>query len=937
MNDEQLSHDEYSPFANATGAADGRPASQRTGESSPWVSREEEGNNPDAFAPPDSWRWLRESELGEAIEEGEEGVDPAALRARPDGRNESEAGEALDEGEEKPTHNPKCTKSGIGIRGTDDRQPVADSLPVPCRWICQLWIRQRDSNGNVTETGATGVLVSPRHVLTVAHAISHSERDSRNQLVTFEATSIRVTPARHGSNRPFGTVDANLPARVSPGWSAKTMPADQDYALLTLDKRVGDATFKALGGAKLCYWGAKSCGHRAIAARVPPETLQGATAYTAGYPKDRGNNEKPMRATGVLSGVVAANRLMMYSADACQGQSGSPVWVNVDGERRLVGMLVKVLPTTTLALRVTREMCAQLRKWLGTESDAFRDEVAAVGASKPNAKEWGEDSAEAYNEADTEAGAWISASSSCRCRRAPDTTEAEWDTAGSDREADSYTADSHSESSYAEASYAEDLYEEPVSEDEEPYAEWDVASHGEEEGAGEEEWTELGEDEGGMAPYKAATRRVRVDSWGPEGDIDMPEQQVPPPPLRFLPFMANLAAPLDPGFYLANGQYPSAKTPLQVLVDAVGALPAARDVAFAVVDLTAGVASPTFAGVRHTKQVATGSVGKIAPMYAAFQLDEQMRQLKAATGAATLPDLWATARARWTATQSTPNSTAVTPFAGDIGRKGDLMTWKGNRIAVQQGTKLPNLEEIFTPAPPHDVKLRSGTYSLVGTRNACDEFVVLQQWEHDRANKLTDLRFVQRMKMMVGISDNRASGTCIDDLGFAYIASLMVHSGLWHPARGGGLWLAGNYANKTWQRSPLGGHLQNGTAGAVVTFMTLLAQNRLVNAASSGAMRALMLKGEYPGAGTRSPVESALASVPGRKSKVISKLGLLPGIVSDAAIVSRIEGGKSLHYAVAILGARNRLANGTVIGDRDIRQIAIALDNCIRRTNGLPP
>src|SRR5687767_11493267 len=119
MNDEQLSHDEYSPFANATGATDARPASQRRGDSSPWVSREEEGNNPDAIrAGRDSWQRLLESEHGEAIEEGEEGVDPAALRARPDARNESEFGEALDEGEEKPTHNPKCTKSGIGIRGT---------------------------------------------------------------------------------------------------------------------------------------------------------------------------------------------------------------------------------------------------------------------------------------------------------------------------------------------------------------------------------------------------------------------------------------------------------------------------------------------------------------------------------------------------------------------------------------------------------------------------------------------------------------------------------------------------------------------------------------------------------------------------------------------------------------------------------------------------
>ena len=42
---------------------------------------------------------------------------------------------------------------------TVGRSPTRSSCPS--RWICQLWIRHRDSNGVVTDSGATGVLVSP--------------------------------------------------------------------------------------------------------------------------------------------------------------------------------------------------------------------------------------------------------------------------------------------------------------------------------------------------------------------------------------------------------------------------------------------------------------------------------------------------------------------------------------------------------------------------------------------------------------------------------------------------------------------------------------------------------------------------------------------------------------------------------------------------------
>jgi V8-like Glu-specific endopeptidase len=868
----QTAEDEYSPFVTPSrNAPTGRSAPRRV--ESPFVEQFE--------------AWTGEDEGPDAPGLNELGV--------------------LHEG---GTH-PNCTKSGIGIHGNDDRQPVADTLVVPSRWICQLWIRHRDSNGVVTESGATGVLVSPRHVLTVAHALHSTERDSRNQPVTKEAIAVRVRPGRNGSDEPFGAIWARLPARLSPRWSHKTMPADQDYALLTLDTRVGDKTFPRLGGAKLCYWGAASCGHRAIAKRVPPQTLAGATAFTSGYPKDRGNGESPLHGSGVLSGVVSTRRLMSYSADACQGQSGSPVWVNVGGELRLVGILVMVLPTTTLVLRVTRELSRQLRAWLGSESAAFLGEVTAPTGSTPEA-EWDTAASESDAAAESSEGAWIDAPKACRCCSA------------------SPSADREDELEPARFSSAlSDADESPSDEWEAPASYAEDASHAEWEGVtGEEAWesapdagegVELGEAEPSLLESIPAEAE---DAW-------LPEQQAPAPAtsLRFLPFMTDIKAPLDPGFYTPAGGYQTTPS-LQTLVDAVAKLPAARGVKLALVDLSKGLGSPEFAGIGHTTALAVGSVGKAAVMYAAFQLRAQIRRLLAQPAFPTPAAAFTAMQTAWLAMQGSPAGAPVAPVAGHLGRRGDLMTWKGVPISLSQGQgSLPNFPTIFGAASPVDFDSKS--ISLVSTFTLCDEFAALMRASHNKEGGDRKRRFLQRMRLMTGFSDNNASGTCIDDLGSSYVASVMVQSGLWHPTRGG-IWLSGNYAGRGWRKSPLGGFVQNGTAGAVAALMTLLARNLLVDAAASAEMRALLLKGAYPGAGTYSPVRKALNTITARRSKVVSKLGLIDNTTSDAAIVERTELGKRLHYVVVILGVPDHPKDTTIIN------VALALDNCIRRHNGLP-
>ena len=256
----------------------------------------------------------------------------------------------------------------IGPR--DSRSPVKKTTNAPWRWICQIIATYQNpalQGGAAVDKIGSGVLIGPRHVLTAAHNFRYEENGN-----IYNARAVTVCPGRSVGYTPFGSsrmVKANLPKEYVPGAASCF-----DYAVLTLEDDVGAQTFKVLKDRRLGYWGSRELGEGTAIEVIPASGLHKKTVHTAGYagdhcgsmpivqykPGDRCYDGRPTSGSALLKqcmnnklmgssqfgskGNVVAVRAggpaqyLLYAADTCSVQSGSPVWLQSGGKRILVGI-----------------------------------------------------------------------------------------------------------------------------------------------------------------------------------------------------------------------------------------------------------------------------------------------------------------------------------------------------------------------------------------------------------------------------------------------------------------------------------------------------------------------------------------------------------------------------------------------------------------------
>ena len=243
---------------------------------------------------------------------------------------------------------PRHAQLGIPLPA---KKLVTDSFAIPFRWIAKIALFK----GNSPAGHGTGVLISDRHVLTAAHVLEDVIRDPGQ-------FHLEVSVALDGRDSLGPFLSAQRPD-IAPHYDPSNKDdVDHDFAIITLARPIADETAKRLNGGTLCFWGSSSCGAGTTSVPVDPTVLLRQTAYTAGFPRNRGGNTM-WCFSGMLASVPEQSPIMVYTGELTEGQSGSPVWIETDGKRNLVGIAV-ARGNVNRVVRMTWSLVGQLNDWM---------------------------------------------------------------------------------------------------------------------------------------------------------------------------------------------------------------------------------------------------------------------------------------------------------------------------------------------------------------------------------------------------------------------------------------------------------------------------------------------------------------------------------------------------------------------------------------------
>jgi hypothetical protein len=349
-----------------------------------------------------------------------------------------------------------------------------------------------------------------------------------------------------------------------------------------------------------------------------------------------------------------------------------------------------------------------------------------------------------------------------------------------------------------------------------------------------------------------------------------------------------------------------------------------------------GKETSRYAAINDTKIVPALSIGKLAGLYAAFQLRADLRAVirEDSNKHWTFPMLSARLKERW-ADSSAPDVTRL--------------------LSRSQGQ--PMLESIFDKAVLSKQKQIefSGWKPIEDDK---DHRIALDDLDTAKnANAITQRPFYDLVWLMARWSTATASSEVIRRVGGAFIAALMIQTGLWRkkwPAiqdpnkqgddagvaksaeaesEEGGLFLRDAYDKHRFKLNGFPGErgpnkekdfLQSATPRALASFMTCLYRDWLVDAEASSVMK-LILDKSYAPFGARSPVRQILLVANQRPVRVISKLGLLDYAVGDCALVLPLRTDETWHpYGIepeAVISERAKQAS------LELRYVVVALED----------
>ena len=342
----------------------------------------------------------------------------------------------------------------------------------------------------------------------------------------------------------------------------------------------------------------------------------------------------------------------------------------------------------------------------------------------------------------------------------------------------------------------------------------------------------------------------------------------------------------------------------------------ADTLAAGMVDLTCNPAKPAYGGFQDDQTFYVGSLAKLYPLFAAFELRSRVRRIVDKALAAGVDPT----KPGW----ERPVTQAI-----EEAWKAGVSAKRFGHLDTSFPRRFPKLSTIFDFRDDGSgvrVRFKKGG----ATRDEVDDVDDIQE-RHSVRCPTERMAFQEWLDLMIRWSNNCAADRVITALGYPYINAVLREAGFQSEAdlRKGPLFISGSYMGNDWERlkdlgqlGPLGTKHYKGTTNfvgnplQVARLLTFVATHRAFGGCLAGQqdcdeMMGMMLQGTgIKGVGSfiGEDLEALYPGTPPVSSKI--GIGDPPGTVPDkpmgahdAAIVQRItDHGKTIRYALVILG-----------------------------------